>query len=74
MATAKAMRLQTVALTGAKGTDLTNVDYCIRVPSTETPRIQECHILIGHIITELVEQTMFLDEYRFSRTRSVEEM
>jgi D-sedoheptulose 7-phosphate isomerase len=35
------------------------VDHCICVPSNETPRIQECHILIGHIISELVERTIF---------------
>ena len=43
------------------------VDYCICAPSTETPRIQECHILIGHIISELVEQTIFHEEGRLSR-------
>jgi hypothetical protein len=32
--------------------------YCICVPSNEAPRIQECHILIGHIIAELVEQAI----------------
>lgn len=30
-------------------------DYCIRVPSNETPRVQEAHILIGHIICAVVE-------------------
>jgi D-sedoheptulose 7-phosphate isomerase len=29
------------------------------VPSSETPRIQECHILIGHIVSELVEQELY---------------
>jgi D-sedoheptulose 7-phosphate isomerase len=57
---AKKMGLHTVALTGCTGGQLRNaVDYCICVPSNETPRIQECHILIGHIISELVEQTIF---------------
>jgi D-sedoheptulose 7-phosphate isomerase len=52
----------TVALTGATGGDMaTEADYCIRIPSTDTPRIQEHHILVGHIICELVEQALFAD-------------
>lgn len=55
--------LHTIALTGFTGGKLKGlVDYCICVPSTETPRIQECHILIGHIISQLVEQTIFQDQ------------
>ncbi len=34
-------------------------DVCICVPSQDTPRIQESHILIGHILCEYVEQTLF---------------
>ena len=34
-------------------------DYLINVPSTDTPRIQESHILLGHIICELVEKNIF---------------
>jgi D-sedoheptulose 7-phosphate isomerase len=57
---ARKMGLHTVALTGQTGGRLKNaVDHCICAPSDETPRIQECHILIGHIIAELVEQTIF---------------
>jgi D-sedoheptulose 7-phosphate isomerase len=49
--------------TGASGGALkAAVDHCICVPSSETPRIQECHILIGHIISELVEETIFQDK------------
>jgi D-sedoheptulose 7-phosphate isomerase len=60
MSTAKKLGLHTVGLTGYSGIGIKNaVDHCICVPSTETPRIQECHILIGHIISELVEQTIF---------------
>src|SRR5271155_262463 len=70
MSTAKKMGLQTVGLTGASGGPLADaVDYCICAPSTETPRIQECHILIGHIISELVEQTIFHEESCVSRSR-----
>jgi D-sedoheptulose 7-phosphate isomerase len=57
---AKKMRLHTVGLTGHGGGKLKSVaDYCICVPSDQTPRIQECHILIGHIISELVEESIF---------------
>lgn len=57
---AKKMGLHTVALSGNGGGKLKNaVDHCICVPSNETPRIQECHILIGHIISELVEKAIF---------------
>jgi D-sedoheptulose 7-phosphate isomerase len=56
---AKKFGLHTVALAGATGGKLLGAaEHCIRVPSSETPRIQECHILIGHIIAELVEQTI----------------
>jgi D-sedoheptulose 7-phosphate isomerase len=62
-AVAKQMGMYTVALTGATGGKLKGaVDHCICVPSNETPRIQECHILIGHIISELVEQTIFHEQ------------
>jgi D-sedoheptulose 7-phosphate isomerase len=70
MATAKKMGLHTVGLTGSSGKELKDtVEYCICAPSTDTPRIQECHILIGHIISELVEQTIFHEEGRLSRSR-----
>jgi len=60
MSTARKMELHTVALTGAAGGGLKGkVDHCIRVPSSETPRIQEGHTLIGHIISELVELEIF---------------
>lgn len=52
--------LRTIALAGQGGGKLKNaVEYCVCVPSIETPRIQECHILIGHIIADIVEQSMF---------------
>jgi D-sedoheptulose 7-phosphate isomerase len=50
----------TVALTGESGGKLkTLANYLINVPSKDTPRIQESHILIGHIICQLVEEKMF---------------
>jgi D-sedoheptulose 7-phosphate isomerase len=49
-----------IALTGATGGSLAEVaDHCLRVPSTDTPRIQECHMLLGHTICELVERELF---------------
>jgi len=70
MATAKKIGLHTVGLTGSAGRKLASaVDHCICVPSYETPRIQECHILIGHIISELVEQAIFHEEGCLSRSR-----
>jgi len=65
---ARKMGLQTVALTGCTGGELLKtVEYCLCAPSKETPRIQECHILIGHIISELVEWELFDEESRIPR-------
>lgn len=50
----------TVGLTGQKGGKMNELcDYCIKVPSNETPRIQESHILVGHIICAVVEEELF---------------
>jgi D-sedoheptulose 7-phosphate isomerase len=52
--------VKTIGLTGEGGGKMADLcDICIKVPSTETPRIQESHILIGHIICYLVEETLF---------------
>jgi D-sedoheptulose 7-phosphate isomerase len=60
---AKKLGLYTVAMTGASGGKLkTTANHCLCAPSNETPRIQECHILIGHIISELLEQTIFHEQ------------
>jgi D-sedoheptulose 7-phosphate isomerase len=57
---AKDLGLVTVAMTGETGGKLaTKADYLLNVPSMDTPRIQESHILIGHIICEIVESHMF---------------
>ena len=54
----------TVGLTGKSGGKLADLcDYCIKVPSQETPRIQEAHILIGHIICSVIEEFLFGKEY-----------
>jgi len=57
---AKEKGIITVGLTGKMGGSLKNyVDYLINVPSKDTPRIQEAHILIGHILCEIVERELF---------------
>ncbi len=48
--------IKTAVLTGNKNGELCKMaDICVRVPSTNTPRIQEAHIAIGHIVCELIE-------------------
>ena len=50
----------TIAFTGATGGKMKDIsDLLINVPSTDTPRIQESHILLGHIICQLVEEQYF---------------
>ena len=53
--TAKEMGLVTIGFAGKEGNIWSDFDHTIRVPSTITARIQESHILIGHIICQLVE-------------------
>jgi D-sedoheptulose 7-phosphate isomerase len=56
---ARELGLFTVGLTGASGGQMRKlVDALIAVPSDETPRIQECHILIGHALCDAVEQAI----------------
>ena len=53
----------TLGLTGQKGLQLAAaVDLCLTVPSTDTPRIQEAHITVGHILCDLVERALFGQE------------
>ena len=59
LAAGKEMGMTTVALTGSGGGEARDaVDYWIGVPSDDTPRIQEAHIAIGHIWSELVEEAI----------------
>lgn len=58
--TAKEKEMITIGLTGFTGGAMKVIsDYLLNVPSTDTPRIQESHILLGHIICELVEDQLF---------------
>jgi D-sedoheptulose 7-phosphate isomerase len=60
LAAAQAKGLVAVALTGRDGKLLKDVArYCICVPTDSTPRIQEAHILIGHILSQIVELELF---------------
>ena len=54
--------LTTIGLTGISGGEMNNIcDFIIKVPSDDTPRIQEAHILLGHILCQLIEEKMFPD-------------
>jgi D-sedoheptulose 7-phosphate isomerase len=56
---AKQLGLTTVAFTGLDGGKLAKICDCLCMPSSETARIQECHIMIGHIVCGIVEQRYF---------------
>ncbi len=57
---ANELGITTVAFTGDNGGEMKKLaDYTLNVPSEDTPRIQEAHIMIGHIICELVEKQIF---------------
>ena len=61
---AKQINMKTIAFTGDRNSTMSNMaDISIAVPAKDTPRIQEMHILIGHIICELVEKEFALCEY-----------
>jgi D-sedoheptulose 7-phosphate isomerase len=60
MQKAKVLGMLTVGFTGKEGGKMKDIcDIMICVPSVDTPRIQEAHILIGHIICQLIEEEMF---------------
>jgi D-sedoheptulose 7-phosphate isomerase len=60
---ARELGITTVGLTGETGGNLAGLcDFMINVPSLDTPRIQESHIMVGHIICELIESTLFPKE------------
>jgi D-sedoheptulose 7-phosphate isomerase len=58
--TAKRKKLKIIAFTGAKGDKLAaKANYSFVVPSSNTPRIQETHITLGHILCQMVEEILF---------------
>lgn len=57
---AKEKEIITIGFTGASGGKMKEIsDYLFNVPSNDTPRIQESHIMLGHIICQLVEEKVF---------------
>ena len=57
---AKKNKIITIGMTGMSGGKMRELsDYLIDIPSTNTPRIQECHITVGHIICEFVEEKLY---------------
>lgn len=57
---ARQKKMVTVGFTGKTGGEMAEYcDYLIKIPSTDTPRIQECHMLIGHILCEQTERQIF---------------
>ena len=59
---AKAKGIMTIALVGRDGGTMAQIaDIAIVVPSNSTPRIQESHILIGHILCDIIEKEIFAD-------------
>lgn len=59
---AKLKNVTTVALVGGSGGEMAKLaDYALVVPSSATPRIQESHILIGHILCDIIEKEIFAD-------------
>ncbi|HTC65001.1 MAG TPA: D-sedoheptulose 7-phosphate isomerase [Candidatus Saccharimonadales bacterium] len=68
---ARNMGLYTIGLTGTSGGRMRDlVDTLIAVPSGETPRIQECHILVGHALCDAVEQAMATSSSTFSGSQA----
>ena len=60
MKKAKELGMITIALTGGVGGKMAEfADFLIAIPSKDTPRIQEVHILVGHIICQIVEEELF---------------
>ena len=57
--TAEGLGILTVGMTGQSGGRLMSICNCLQIPSDETTRIQECHIMVGHILCALVEEEFF---------------
>jgi D-sedoheptulose 7-phosphate isomerase len=69
VSTANKGDLYTIGMTGRSGGKLRSlVKDCLCVPSDDTPRIQECHTLIGHVLSQIVEQELFGQKNTVTRT------
>jgi D-sedoheptulose 7-phosphate isomerase len=70
---ARQLGLFSIGLTGASGGKLLGlVDALIAVPTTETPRIQECHILVGPALCDAVEQALDVSVDRRANNKEVD--
>ena len=58
---AKRKKIYTMVLTGSGKGQITEDVPTLKVPSTDTARIQECHILIGHLVCQIVEENIYKD-------------
>ena len=58
---AKKLEIKSYVMTGQSGGLIASKANCLHIPTNETPRIQESHILIGHIVCGLVEKKIFPD-------------
>jgi D-sedoheptulose 7-phosphate isomerase len=57
---AKKLGATAIGFTNEKGGKLKGlVDLCLQVPSTDTQRVQECHMAVGHIVCDIIESTLF---------------
>jgi D-sedoheptulose 7-phosphate isomerase len=57
---AKKIGATTIGLTNEKGGKLKGLaELCLRVPSTDTQRVQECHMAVGHVLCDIIEASMF---------------
>lgn len=57
---AKKMSMTIVGMTGETGGKMRDLcDFLINIPSRDTPRIQECHMMLGHLMCELIESELF---------------
>lgn len=64
VAAARAQGMISIVMTGAQSPLLAeSCDFVLNIPSRETPKIQECHIMFGHIICAIIEDTMFGAQY-----------
>lgn len=60
---ARDMGITTIGFTGKNNNSFeTSCDFIMNAPSIDTPRIQECHMLVGHIVCELIENKIFPNE------------
>lgn len=70
---ARDRNMVTIGLTGLYAPMMTECcDVVLNIPSKETPKIQECHILFGHIICASIEEAIYGKDYNPARTRHVE--